>query len=86
MGMKRIVLHIDKLVLHNFPKGASIELSSAFKYELERVLATGNATSQLASLSNTARLTAKPVRVAPHKGSSCLGEALAHAVARKIKS
>ena len=78
--MKRIFLHIDKLVLRGIDRGDTAAISAGLQAELERRLAKpGNVTPLLES-SHRYRIKAGSVKIAPATD----GRAMVHAIASSV--
>ncbi|MGH8720354.1 MAG: hypothetical protein ACREU4_00115 [Burkholderiales bacterium] len=82
--MKRVVLHIDRLVLRGIERGDAAALSAGVQAELQHLLAAPEAAQSLAVLGHTALLRAGTVRIAPTQGAAA-GQAIASGILRSMK-
>jgi hypothetical protein len=56
VGVTRVVVHIDRLVLRGFPDSARAELAASLRSELARELTTPGAAERVARVGHVARL------------------------------
>lgn len=85
MGMRRVVINIDRLVLRHFGRTDSQAISDAIRAELARGLADPATTARLAALGSVVSRHAGNVRL-PHGGSPhALGTAAGRAIGRGIQ-
>jgi hypothetical protein len=74
--MTRIVLHIDRLVLHGIPAADAHSLAQALRETLARQLSL----SPLPALGDRYRLDAGCLRIAPDDDAAALGRAIAERI------
>ena len=87
--MSRLVLHIDRLVLHGIDPQDAQALVSALQAELQRQLGTNGEADALAALRGIvgrSRIKAPPLRIARSAPPETLGRALAGPILRGVKS
>jgi hypothetical protein len=84
--MKRVVVHIDRLVLKGFPNQDWYALAGGLQQELGRLFAEPNAARQLAARGNVWQLKVGSVRVSPNTAPAKVGTQAARGIAREIKS
>jgi hypothetical protein len=82
--VRRVVVHIDGLVLHGFRHGDRHAVAAGLRAELGRLLAQPGAAARVAALGSIARLSAAPVRAASATAPRALGAAAARAVGGAI--
>jgi hypothetical protein len=80
--MKRVVVHIDQLVLRGFGDTDAAGVGAALQGELGRMLADRGAGSRLASLGHVASLNAGKVRLKPDARPRQLGISTGRAIAK----
>ena len=85
VGMKRIVLNIDRLVLRGFADGERDGFAEGLRAELVRLLAVPDAVRQLASQDGVSRLKIGAVRVGQGANPATAGMRAARGIARGIK-
>ncbi len=66
--MKRIVLHVDRLVLSGIDRADAQALSAGLQAELHRLLSVPGATTTMLAAGDRARVRAAPVTMAPGGG------------------
>ena len=66
--MKRVVLHVDRLVLNGIDRTDAQALSAGLQVELQRLLSLPGATTTLLATGDQARVRAAPVTMAPGDG------------------
>jgi hypothetical protein len=84
--MKRVILHIDRLVLKGFRYEDRYAVQEALREELGRQFSTPDAPQHLVSRGDLAGLEVSGVRIAPGGRSSQLGSQAARGIARELKS
>jgi hypothetical protein len=85
--MKRVIVHIDRLVLKGFRYEDRHSLSEGLREELSRLLlAEPNAAAHFVSRGNLPRLKVDGVRIEPAAKPSAIGAQVARGIAREIKS
>lgn len=80
--MRRVVVHIDRLVLRGFGDADAAGVGAGLQGELGRMLADRGAGSRLASLGHVASLNAGKVRLAPYVKSRQFGISTGRAIAK----
>jgi hypothetical protein len=78
--MKRIVLHIDRLVLSGFSHESAGTLAEDIRQGLLECLSQPELSERLPNLTNQARIRGKPFRLTQDKQSTQLGFHLAHVI------
>jgi len=84
--MKRVVVHIDRLVLKGFPHEDHLAISSGLRTELERLLAEPRAVARLTNGGDTQRLQAGKVGVEHATTPQSVGTQAARGIAWRLKS
>jgi hypothetical protein len=84
--MKRVVVHIDRLVLKGFPHQDRHALAEGLQQELGRLFADPNAARQLASRGDAEQLKVSGLRVSPTSSPVTVGTQTARGIAREIGS
>lgn len=82
--MKRVVVHIDGLVLRGFRHADRHAVSSGLRDELGRLLAQPGVAERVAALGSIARLTAAPVRAGTGVAPRAVGASAARAIGGAI--
>ena len=75
--MPRIVLHIDRLVLHGVERGDAAALSAALQVELHSLLGVPGATHALTARAGARAVQAGKAALPPGADASALGRAVA---------
>jgi len=83
--MIRMMIHIDRLVLHGVAQADAASLSAGLKSELQRLLVAPDVTRTLAGLGHPACLRAGRVRIGPAQSPSHTGQAIAGAIVRSVR-
>lgn len=86
MDMKRLVLHVERLVLNGFRPDEHAAFAESLRGELGRHLGQSEVASLLASRSNAARVVVPVLRVPAATKAARVGERVAHAIARGMQS
>jgi hypothetical protein len=84
--MRRIVVHIDSLVLRGFRHEDRHAIAEGLRAELGRQFAEGNAAQHLVSRGDLSRLRVSGVRIEPEARQSQVGVQAARGIAREIES
>jgi hypothetical protein len=84
--MTRLVIHVDRLVLHGVDPGDAAVVAAAVQAELQRALAAPHLAQALAASGNRYRLRAGDVRVDRRRGGAAMGRAVAGSIARGVES
>jgi hypothetical protein len=82
--MKRVTVHIDRLVLRGHRPQDRHPLAASLRGELERLLAQPQTLRALASLGHRPRIDAGSVRGLPAAGPQGLGAAIARAIVGSV--
>lgn len=82
--MKRVVVHIDRMVLNGFRDADAHGIGEGMRGELARLLAEGGAGERLASLGHVSSLDAGKVRLAPDARPQRLGVSAGRAIVKGI--
>jgi hypothetical protein len=83
--MKRVVVHIDRLVLKGFRHEDRHAIAAGVRQELGRVFADREAVSLLVALGHVPRLQVGGVHIEHGLKPQRVGERVAHGVSREIK-
>jgi hypothetical protein len=81
--MKRIVVHIDRLVLSGFRNEDRHAVSAGLREELGRVLANRDSVSRLIALGRVPRMQVGGVQIAQSTKPLRSGESIAHGIEPK---
>ena len=81
--MKRVVIHIDRLVLNGVARTDAAAVTAALQHELRLRLCGPENAAALAALGNQARIDVGRLRLAPGRGASELGRVVAGGIARR---
>jgi len=84
--MKRVVIHIDQLVLRGFRSEDRHAIAAGLQQELSRLLADPDAARQLAAQDGMSRLNTCAVRIVHGAQPAAVGVQAAQGIARGIKS
>ena len=79
-----VSVHIERLVLHDFPATGRWRIGPAVQGELARVLAKRGLPSGLAPGGAFARMDGQSFRLAPGAGAEDIGRQVAHAIYRGL--
>jgi hypothetical protein len=83
--MKRVIVHIDRLLLIGFRHEDRNVLAEGLQAELTRLLADTPTDAGLANMGNTARMPAGTVRIPHDSTPQAVGEQTARGIAWRIK-
>jgi hypothetical protein len=83
--MKRVVVHIDRLVLKGFRHEDRHAIAAGLQQELGRVFADREAVSLLRAMRDVSRLHVGGVRIEQGSKPQRVGEKVAHGIGREIK-
>lgn len=83
--MKRVVVHIDRLVLNGFRREDRHAIAAGLQQELGRVFADREAVSGLRDMGDVARLRVNGVQFEPGSKPQQVGESVAQGIAKEIK-
>ena len=86
MGMKRVIVHIDRLVLDGLGRENRQAVADGLQQELARLLAPPGVAGNLAARFGAGHLEAPPIRVPPAGRAGQIGALAAQAIARRIGS
>jgi hypothetical protein len=81
--MKRVVIHIDRLVLNGVARTDAAAVTAALQRELRLQLGGPENAAALAALGNPERIDVGRLRLAPGRSAAELGRAVAGGVARR---
>lgn len=84
--MNRVVIHIDRLVLHGVDPADAQAVSEGVRAELQRLLADPDAAEALSAGGDRPRISAAPVRLATGSAGASTGRRVAASVANSIMS
>jgi hypothetical protein len=84
MGMKRVVVHIDRMVLNGFREADSHAIGEGMRGELTHLLADRATGERLASLGHVSSLDAGKVRLAQDAKPQRLGISAGRAIVKGI--
>jgi hypothetical protein len=82
--MKRVIVHIDSLVLKGFRHEDRHAIADGLRQELARLLAAPAAAAGLEAHPSARLLRADPVTLAPGRDAGAHGQAIGQALARQI--
>lgn len=83
--MKRVVIHIDRLVLKGFRHEDRHAIAAGLQQELARLLADPQAAQGLPGLGNILRLQVGRVRVSQGSKPQRVGAQVAHGIGKEFK-
>lgn len=83
--MKRVVVHIDRLVLNGFRAEDRHAIAAALQQQLGRVLAARDAVAGLPDKGDVAQLRVDGVQFEPSSNPQQIGTSVAQGIARAIK-
>ncbi len=83
--MRRVVLHIERLVLRGINRADATAVAAALDTELRSLFGTPDATRVLTGRTDVDRLSTGPLRVPPGGGAAVLGSAVANRIVRGMK-
>ena len=78
--MKRVSVHIDRLVLHGFARADGEAIASGLREQLARVLEDANALRALTASGDVPRLRARSVQIDRGARAVAIGEDVARAI------
>lgn len=84
MGMSRVVLHIDRLVLNGIDRHDADAVAAGVRAELQRVLSRPGAAAQVATAGDQSRLRGAQVQVEHGVAGGELGTAVGQGIARQV--
>jgi hypothetical protein len=84
--MKRIVLHIDNLVMHGFQHAERHAIAEGLQQELARQFADPQAAQQLTGIGNVARLRIGSVSIGQNTQPQHIGTQVAQGIGRGMKA
>jgi hypothetical protein len=85
MGMKRVVVHIDRLVLKGFCHEDQHAVAAGLRQELERVFADRETVSRLSAVGDVPQLQVGGVHIEHGSKPQRVGENVAHGIGKEIK-
>jgi hypothetical protein len=83
--MKRVIVHIDRLVLNGFNSEDRHAISAGLQQELSSLLAHPQAVQGLASPGDIARLKPGRIRIAPGSEPQRVGAQVAQGIGKELK-
>lgn len=83
--MKRVVVHIDRVVLNGFHRADRHAIAASLQQELGRVFAEQEAVSALRDRGAMARLRVDGVQFEPGTKPQQIGESVAQSIGKEIK-
>jgi hypothetical protein len=83
--MKRVVVHIDRLVLNGIRPADQHAFAAGLQQELGRVIADQQAVSPLTAMGDSARLQVGGVHIARNSTPQRMGESVARGIGRGMK-
>lgn len=83
--MKRVILHIDSLVLRGFRNEDREGIAEGLQQELSRLLADSQAAQQLTANGDVSRLKIGSVQIGQGVNPKSVGLQVSHGIARGIK-
>lgn len=83
--MKKVIVHIDRLVLNGFGREDRHAIAAGLQQELGHVLADREAVSQLGAMGNVQRLRVAGVRFEQGSRPQRIGEQVALGIGKEIK-
>jgi hypothetical protein len=78
--VRRVVVHIDRLVLKGIGHAAQRDVAGALQSELARLLGKSHGADNLIALGNVERLSVAPIRVAAAAAPKTLGAQAAQSI------
>lgn len=82
--MKRVIVHIDRLVLRGFRDGTQSGIAAGLRAELGRTLSAPGIAERLMGVGNVASVRAGEVRFSPAAKAEATGVSAARAIAKGI--
>lgn len=82
MVVKRVVVHIDRLVLNGFQRGDRSAIAAGLQSELGRLLSQPGAAERLGGIGNVERVRTGKIQVAPSAKPEATGASAARAITR----
>ena len=83
--MKRLVVHIDRLVLKGFRHGDRHAIASGLQLELGRVFADRDSVSILRDMGDVSRLRVNGVQFDQGSKPQCVGENVARGIGKELQ-
>ena len=83
--MKRVVVHIDRLVLNGIRHADQYAFAAGLQQELGRVIADQEAVSPLTAMGDLTRLQVSGVHIERGSTPQRVGESVAHGIGKEIK-
>jgi hypothetical protein len=85
MGVKKVIVHIDRLVLSGFGHEDRHAIAAGLQQELGHVFADREAVSQLGAMGNVQRLRVAGVRFEQGSKAQRIGEHVAQGIGKEIR-
>lgn len=87
MGMKRVIVHIDRLVLNGLGNDSPEAIALGLRQQLTTTLSARGATEAWTNRPNhVARLRVGPVAMSDDASPAHIGQSLAHAIGKGVAS
>ena len=83
--MKKVIVHIDRLVLHGMEKGSGAALSESLRHELIKALSEKESFVKELERASVDQLSLGKLAVRQETSVQKVGVSVAHAIARRIK-
>ena len=83
--MKRVVVHVDRLVLRGYQHDERHAVAAGLQAELGRLLAETGAAGRLAQLGHVPRLRLGRMPITPNASAPAVGEAAARVIGRAVQ-
>ena len=84
--MKRVVVHVERLVLRGFGEADRGELARGLQETLSRILGESDAAQRLTRIGDLPRLDAGTVRIPRRSPAARVGGEVAHAIVEGLKA
>lgn len=78
--MSRVVVHIERLVLHGFGHGAKAAIAAGLQRELEHLLVARGRASEWAGIGDLVRLRVAPLQIRPGATAAEVGAQAARGI------
>ena len=80
--MKRVVVHIDRLVLNGFPSAARHGIAAGLQAELSRLLAAPTTAERLPGIGHVATVRADKIQLSPGAKPQATGVSAARSISK----
>lgn len=85
VAMKRVIVHIDRLVLKGFRREDRLAIAEGLQQELGRVFSAPGADRHLSTLGDIARIRVGGVDIAPGSKPQSIGVQVAQGIGKEMK-